>query len=131
MHFHADIVNVFAAHAHFFAAFFHVLVNGLPSEPLFTSASNRNRHGRMTTRSISRIAKQALVNSGLNSDRLTAHSLRHTTATLNLLAGASPEETQQLLRHSSLNTTMIYSHHIDRLQNKSAARVGAAIDEAD
>lgn len=101
------------------------------AEPLFSSTSNHNRNGRMATRSISRIAKQALVNAGFNSDRLTAHSLRHTTATLNLLAGASPEETQQLLRHSNLNTTMIYAHHIDRLQNKSAARVGAAIDDAE
>ena len=103
---------------------------GGQGEPLFASISNHNRHGRMTTRSISRIAKQALIKAGLDSERLTAHSLRHTTATLNLLAGASPEETQQLLRHANINTTMIYSHHIDRLQNKSAARVAAAIDEA-
>lgn len=100
------------------------------NEPLFASVSNHNRGRRMTTRSVSRIAKQALVRAGLNSARLTAHSLRHTTATLNLLAGATAEETQQLLRHASIDTTMIYSHHIDRLQNKSAARVGAAIDEA-
>ena len=51
-----------------------------PTEPLFESVSNRNVKGRMTTRSISRIAKNHLVDSGLDSDRLTAHSLRHTTA---------------------------------------------------
>ena len=81
----------------------------------------------MTTRSISRIVKDHMIAAGYNSDRLTAHSLRHTCATLNLLNGGTPQETRQLLRHTSLNTTMIYSHALERANNQSEARVAAAI----
>lgn len=96
-------------------------------EPLFASVAHRNTGGRMSTRSISRIAKESMIGADLNSDRLTAHSLRHTTATLNLLNGGTPEETRQLLRHSSLNTTLIYSHALERAKNRSEERVTKAI----
>lgn len=98
-----------------------------PESPLFASIANRNTEQRMTTRSISRIAKERLKGANLVSDRLTAHSLRHTTATLALLNGSKPEEVQQLLRHSKLDTTMIYSHALDRAKNDSEMRVGKAI----
>lgn len=97
------------------------------ASPLFASESNRNNGGRMTTRSISRIVKNTLVNAGFNSDRLTAHSLRHTTATLNLLNGGTIEETQQLLRHTNINTTLIYSHALERAENNSEERIANAI----
>lgn len=97
------------------------------NSPLFICASNKNVFGRLTTRSVSRIAKTHLVDIGLNSSRITAHSLRHTTATLNLLAGASIEETQQLLRHTNINTTMIYSHALERANNNSEIRITNAI----
>ena len=96
-------------------------------DPLFTSIAHRNAGERMTTRSISRIAKENMIEADLNSDRLTAHSLRHTTATLNLLNGGTPEETRQLLRHSNINTTLIYSHALERAKNNSEARVAKAI----
>lgn len=99
------------------------------TEPLFASIANRNAGKRMTTRSISRIAKDNMVSANLNSERFTAHSLRHTTATLNLLNGGTPEETMQLLRHSNLNTTLIYSHALERAKNNSEARVTRAILE--
>ena len=95
--------------------------------PLFASASNNSKGARMTTRSISRIVKDHMKAAGYDSDRLTAHSLRHTCATLNLLNGGTPQETQQLLRHTSLNTTMIYSHALERANNNSEARVAAAV----
>lgn len=97
------------------------------TEPLFASIAHRNEGGRMTTRSISRIVKENMIKAELNSDRLTAHSLRHTTATLNLLNGGTPEETMQLLRHTNLNTTLIYSHALERVKNKSEARITKAI----
>lgn len=95
--------------------------------PLFASTSNNNKGGRLTTRSISGLCKSNLVEAGFNSERLTAHSLRHTTATLNLLNGGTPTETQQLLRHKNINTTMIYSHAIERAKNNSEERVAKAI----
>lgn len=96
-------------------------------QPLFCSTSNNNRGGRVTTRTISGIVKRRLTEAGYNSERLTAHSLRHTAATLNLLNGGSLEETQQLLRHSNINTTMIYIHSMNRAKNPSEARIANAI----
>ena len=98
-----------------------------PTAPLFSSTANRNAGGRMTTRSISRIAKMRLVSAGLESSRLTGHSLRHTAATLNLLAGGTVEETQQLLGHANINTTLIYSHALERAKNNSEDRIAKAI----
>lgn len=97
------------------------------TKPLFTSISNHNNEMEMTTRSISRIVKNHLINAGLKSDRLTAHSLRHTAGTLNLKAGGTLTETQQLLRHKSINTTMIYSHILDRENNNSEIRIANTI----
>lgn len=95
--------------------------------PLFASIANRNGGGRMTTRSVSRIAKESMQHVGLNSERLTGHSLRHTAATLNLLNGATVEETQQLLGHRNINTTLIYSHALERAKNNSEYRIASAI----
>lgn len=96
-------------------------------DPLFASSANRNHGGRMTTRSISRICKQNLVEAVGDSDRLTAHSLRHTAATLNLLNGGTLEETQGLLRHHDPATTMIYIHELSTDKNNSAQRITDAI----
>lgn len=95
--------------------------------PLFTSIAHRNTGERMTTRSISRLVKDNLIEADLNSSRLTAHSLRHTAATIALLNGATPQETQQLLRHANINTTLIYSHALERAQNNSEDKIAGAI----
>lgn len=96
-------------------------------DPLFTATGNRGQGKSLTTTSISRIVKTRLRAIGLNSDRLTAHSLRHTAGTLNLLNGGTLEETQQLLRHKNLQTTLIYAHNIDRAKNDSEQRITDAI----
>ena len=98
-----------------------------PQAPLFSSIANRNSGERMTTRSVSRVAKERLIAVGLESDRLTGHSLRHTAATLNLLNGGTVEETQQLLGHRNINTTLIYSHALERAKNNSEERIARAI----
>lgn len=84
--------------------------------PLFASIGNRNHGGRMTTRTISRIAKTALEANGINSPTITAHSLRHTAVTLALIGGANLQEVQAMARHSSINTTMIYAHNLRRME---------------
>ena len=78
-------------------------------EPLFTSDSRRNGGGRLTTRTISAICKNHLVNIGLDSHEYTAHSLRHTTAVEILKSGGTTEDAQFVLRHSSPATTQIYT----------------------
>lgn len=98
-----------------------------PTDALFTSTSRNNYGERMTTRSISDICKERMVNAGYNSERLTAHSLRHTGVTLALLNGADLQETQEYARHSNLATTMIYAHNLDKAKNTCGARVAGAI----
>ncbi len=85
--------------------------------PLFCSYSDKNYGQALTTRSISRICKQAMRRTGLDSSRLTAHSLRHTAITLSLRGGASLQQVQAMARHSDPKTTMIYSHNLDRIES--------------
>ena len=98
-----------------------------PSAPLFVSTSNHNHNGRMTTRSIRRIVKTAFISAGFNSPRLTAHSTRHTAATLSLLNGATLQQTQELLRHKNIGTTEIYAHNIDATTNPADTEIEKAI----
>jgi len=95
--------------------------------PLFSSTAHRNSGERMTTRSISRVAKESLIDVGLSGETYTAHSLRHTAATLNLLNGGTVEETQQLLDHKNINTTLIYYHALERAKNNREQRIAKAI----
>ena len=97
------------------------------SEPLFASVSHRNAGGRMTTRSISRICKSAMLKSGYNSKRLTTHSLRHTAITIALLAGLPIQEVSRFARHTNISVTMIYSHDIERLKSKCENAISNAI----
>lgn len=96
-------------------------------KPLFASLSNNSKGQRLSTRSISGIIKLAFKESGLDSDRLTAHSTRHTAITLALLAGQTLQEVQQFARHISIATTQIYAHNLDRLKNKCETVISKAI----
>ena len=63
----------------------------------------------LTARSIQRILKKYLNFSGINS-KYSTHTLRHTFATHLLEGGADIKVIQQLLGHSSPETTKIYTH---------------------
>ena len=89
-------------------------------QPLFTSLSKNNLKGRLTTRSISGLAKLGLRKIGLNSPKLTAHSFRHTAAVNVLRSGADLYTTQLFMRHSDPATTQIYLKTVEeefRLKN--------------
>lgn len=96
-------------------------------EPLFTSLSNNSKGKRLSTRSISGTVKNRLKDAGYNSDRLTAHSLRHTAVTLSLLAGKDITEVQQFARHANIATTMIYNHSLDKAKNSCSEAIAQAI----
>ena len=98
-----------------------------PQEPLFISQSNRNGNGRLTTRSISRLVKEHLIQAGIDDERYTAHSLRHTAITQALIGGASLQEAQQFARHIDINTTLIYAHNLDKQNNKCSRIITGAI----
>lgn len=96
-------------------------------EPLFTSTSRRNFNSRLETQTISKLIKSVMREVGIDDSRHTAHSLRHTAATQALLNGVPLTQVQQILRHSNINTTLIYSHHLERLKNKGEQTVADAI----
>ena len=95
--------------------------------PLFSSTSNNNRGARLTTRSVSGIVKTRLQQAGYDSEKLTAHSLRHTAVTLSLLAGKDITEVQQFARHANIATTMIYNHALDKAKNGCSEAITQAI----
>lgn len=101
--------------------------NATSTQPLFTSLSNHANNERLTTRSISRIVKTAFVKCGYDSERLTAHSLRHTAVTLALQNGNSLQEVQQFARHTNINTTMIYAHNLEKQNNKCSSTIATEL----
>ena len=95
-----------------------------PSDPLFTSTSNNSKGDKLTTRTISQIAKDGLRAIGLDEKSFTAHSLRHTTAVNILRGGGSLETAQFTLRHANPATTQIYTSTLEeerRLKNSGEA----------
>jgi len=96
-------------------------------QPLFVSLSNNSKGERISTRSISGIVKTSFRRAGYDSDRLTAHSLRHTAVTLSLLGGRSLQEAQQFARHTNISTTQIYAHNLDRAKNDCEKTIAKAI----
>ena len=97
------------------------------NEPLFASCSKRNRGGRLTTRTISGVCKNAMIHAGYNSPRLTAHSLRHSAVTIALMQGMSLQDTQAFARHANIATTTIYAHNISRLTSLVENSIAQAI----
>lgn len=86
-------------------------------DPLFVSLSDRNKGQRLTTRTIRQLIKNSLRKINIDRNKLSAHSLRHTFATLSLRAGAPLLQVKDALRHASIETTQKYLHNIDRIKN--------------
>jgi integrase/recombinase XerD len=76
-------------------------------------------HRALGRAAVSVIVARAAESCGL--DRIHAHRLRHTAATLMLRGGASLPEIGQLLRHRNTITTAIYAK-VDRDALRSIAR---------
>ena len=91
--------------------------------PLFAGIGNRSAGGRLAEPSISRIIKDRLKAAGYDTHRISAHSLRHTSVTFLLEAGATIQEAQHHARHASPETTGIYAHNIDQRKQHTEQRV--------
>ncbi len=69
--------------------------------------------GHMTRERFAQLLKQLARDSGLDSDRISPHTLRHAFATHLLERGADLRAVQTLLGHADIATTQIYTHVLD------------------
>lgn len=91
--------------------------------PLFVSSSNRSKGQRIAPTTISTMLKGALVAAGYDSDRLTAHSLRHTSGTGAYKATGNIYLAQKHQRHVDPATTEIYVHAEEREERDTERQV--------
>lgn len=84
--------------------------NPTENSPLFVATGNRSGGKRLAVTTISTMLKRAMQQAGYNSERITAHSLRHTAGTNVQELTGNLYLTQQYMRHASPATTEIYLH---------------------
>ena len=80
------------------------------ASPLFVSTGNRSGGKRIAPTTISTMLKRAMQEAGFDSERITAHSLRHTAGTNVQEITGNLYATQLYMRHSNPATTEIYLH---------------------
>ena len=80
-----------------------------------------SRRTRITRETLHAMVKKSLLRAGLDSEKFSAHKLRHTAATLMLSNGVDVRTLQEMLGHENLNTTQIYTH-VDNAELRIAAR---------
>jgi len=92
------------------------------NSPLFVSTGNRSGGKRIATTTISTMLKQAMQQAGFDSERITAHSLRHTAGTAVQELTGDIYTTQKYMRHSNPATTEIYLHNDTEKQETTIAQ---------
>ena len=82
---------------------------------------SRNRN-RINVQTVKWLVKKHLEQAGLDTQKYSAHKLRHTAATLMYQNGVDIRTLQNILGHTSVNTTMIYTHIEDSSLRDAAAK---------
>jgi len=85
--------------------------NPTGASPLFVATGNRSGGKRIASTTISTMLKRAMQGAGYDSERITAHSLRHTCGTNTMEITGDLFTTQKYMRHSNPATTEIYLHN--------------------
>lgn len=98
-------------------------------DPLFL-AERRERGQRLKRTTISEMVHDRLRAIGINDPRITAHSLRHTCAQLLLSEGVDMATVQNILGHTSINTTRLYTDQMQRqllIRNTPSVKIERAL----
>jgi len=82
------------------------------------------RKGRLSQRLIQKVVAAAAKKAEI-SKRVSPHTLRHSFATHLLESGENIRKIQELLGHSSLNTTQVYTH----VSSEELKKVRSPLDE--
>ena len=82
-----------------------------------------NREGRYTERTIQKVIQNAAKKAGIKK-KITPHSLRHSFATHLLENGTDIRYIKELLGHSDISTTLIYT----KVSNKDISRIKSPLD---
>ena len=102
-----------------------------PNSPLFVSTGNRSQSQRLAPGTISTILKGELIRAGYNSERITAHSLRHTAGTNVQTLTNDLFITQHYMRHENPATTEIYLHtNTEQAEAETASKLFALYHSA-
>ena len=82
---------------------------------------------QLSTRTIREICKKAMKAIGLDDKQHSAHSLRHSACSIALAAGEALPDVRDFMRHSRLDTTLLYQHAYTRERNNAELTVGKII----
>jgi len=82
-----------------------------------------NRNGKYTQRTIQKVIENAANKAGIKK-KITPHTLRHSFATHLLENGTDIRYIRDLLGHSSINTTLIYT----KVSNKDISKIKSPFD---
>ncbi len=92
------------------------------SSPLFVATGNRSGGKRIEARTIGQMLKHCMVAAGYDSERLTAHSLRHTAGTAAMERSKDIYAVQIYMRHNDPKKTEIYLHNDTEAQEARLAQ---------
>lgn len=92
------------------------------NSPLFVATGNRSGGRRIASTTISKMLKRAMQRAGFNSERITAHTLRHTAGTNVQEITGNLYLTQKYMRHANPATTEIYLHNDTEKQEADTAQ---------
>lgn len=101
----------------------HQLKENIDCSPMFLNHAYRSNNTRITTLFISKMVKKYLRGIGINTVKISAHSLRHTAAITALKSGADLLAVKSMLGHSKIETTMLYQRAIEEERGRDGTAI--------